>query len=498
MFRKYFPGMSPVEALKEIHRRSVANRVFLSSFTNLAQHSREQWYFPSFSGAGVLEDIGALVLGTEESLKEDADYLQAYSNLQVPEREAVRKVLEAKEPLEDQTKIAVVKLSIALAKDLKAGLQDQAMTADEALEIYDSSGEVAAFLKEKLEQRKDFDQETMFEKDGYTPTEQGLQAIREELEAIQAASREEEEREERVLTRSQETKRRAYAPQLSPLFGVLENVGNAVLLNHENRNNRPNLQDMHNGKMEIKSNELNIDEIWNTIIRPDKAAFKRVFDYLPNQVVPSQKRHTLLMLSASLALQARIKLKAGLANAKASSQIGEHGPKELSYADPEQGFLHVLDENGGKEYLQPLKGGGQVSVIDVSEERMPEVRARFKEKMAAEGKTDHAMTPTAGAPAVTAKKDNVGGIDLNPNMLDLQIKRDKNGVPLPVFDQPIGQMHINGFLPVIINIQPIQSIPMMLGIATPSKKPANYSELHKMPVDRKVRVTEPDKVLTDA
>ena len=31
----------------------------------------------------------------------------------------------------------------------------------------------------------------------------------------------------------------------------------------------------------------------------------------------------------------------------------------------------------------------------------------------------------------------VGGIDFNPDLLDLQIKRDKYGVPLPVQQQPL-------------------------------------------------------------
>ena len=61
--------------------------------------------------------------------------------------------------------------------------------------------------------------------------------------------------------------------------------------------------------------------------------------------------------------------------------------------------------------------------------------------------------------------DDVGGIDLNPVMLDLQIKRDENGVPLPLPQQPIGDMKIDGFYPVIINVTPIPSLPALLGMA---------------------------------
>ena len=58
-----------------------------------------------------------------------------------------------------------------------------------------------------------------------------------------------------------------------------------------------------------------------------------------------------------------------------------------------------------------------------------------------------------------------GGIDLNPALLDLQIRRDGNGVPLPLPMQPIQDMHIEGFLPIIINVTPITNLPLLLGLA---------------------------------
>ncbi|MEK7679901.1 MAG: hypothetical protein AAB356_06895, partial [Deltaproteobacteria bacterium] len=58
-----------------------------------------------------------------------------------------------------------------------------------------------------------------------------------------------------------------------------------------------------------------------------------------------------------------------------------------------------------------------------------------------------------------------GGIDLNPALLDLQIRRDGNGVPLPLPQQPIENMHIEGFLPIIINVTPLTNLPLLLGLA---------------------------------
>lgn len=49
---------------------------------------------------------------------------------------------------------------------------------------------------------------------------------------------------------------------------------------------------------------------------------------------------------------------------------------------------------------------------------------------------------------------SVGGIDLNSASLDLQIKRDGAGVPLPLPQQPWETMNIQGFFPVILQISP--------------------------------------------
>ncbi|MFT5386955.1 MAG: hypothetical protein ACI9E5_000074 [Candidatus Omnitrophota bacterium] len=59
--------------------------------------------------------------------------------------------------------------------------------------------------------------------------------------------------------------------------------------------------------------------------------------------------------------------------------------------------------------------------------------------------------------------NRVGGIDLNPELLDLQIKRDGAGVPLPVIDQNFEEMNIQGFLPIIINVTPVTNLPLLLG-----------------------------------
>lgn len=64
---------------------------------------------------------------------------------------------------------------------------------------------------------------------------------------------------------------------------------------------------------------------------------------------------------------------------------------------------------------------------------------------------------------LTKAPDHLGGIALNANMLDLQIKRDGNGVPLPISQQPLEKIKIQGFVPQIISIQPID-LAALLGL----------------------------------
>lgn len=75
--------------------------------------------------------------------------------------------------------------------------------------------------------------------------------------------------------------------------------------------------------------------------------------------------------------------------------------------------------------------------------------------------------PSGFDPAMVSREErvnNVGGIDLNPALLDLQIKRDGNGIPLPLTDQPLEEMHIEGFIPIILNVTPITNLPLLLGL----------------------------------
>jgi len=54
-----------------------------------------------------------------------------------------------------------------------------------------------------------------------------------------------------------------------------------------------------------------------------------------------------------------------------------------------------------------------------------------------------------------------GGIDLNSANLNLQIKRDGKGVALPIIEQDLENIHIDGLTPVILGIIPAKDTPLL-------------------------------------
>lgn len=81
--------------------------------------------------------------------------------------------------------------------------------------------------------------------------------------------------------------------------------------------------------------------------------------------------------------------------------------------------------------------------------------------------------PTVDAAQVA---EPVGGINLNPTLLNLQIKRDGKGRPLPVQQQPIFEMKIEGFMPIIINITPANNMPLLLGVNTTTDNKNSFGQ----------------------
>jgi hypothetical protein len=104
--------------------------------------------------------------------------------------------------------------------------------------------------------------------------------------------------------------------------------------------------------------------------------------------------------------------------------------------------------------------------------------------------SDYAISREANVVQDSAMQQ-VGGIDLNPKFLDLQIERDGKGIPLPMNMQKLDQMNIEGFMPIIINIAPVTNLPMLLGFDPDAKKgnPVDVGDNDGMdPADRKAKI----------
>ena len=62
-----------------------------------------------------------------------------------------------------------------------------------------------------------------------------------------------------------------------------------------------------------------------------------------------------------------------------------------------------------------------------------------------------------------------GGINFDPAMYSIQIKRDGNGFPLPMDQQPIAKISVRGFRGIIMSITRA-NLPLMLGFTQPSQQ----------------------------
>lgn len=98
------------------------------------------------------------------------------------------------------------------------------------------------------------------------------------------------------------------------------------------------------------------------------------------------------------------------------------------------------------------------------------------------------------AKSTSSASSNLGGIDMSSSNLDLQIRRDGNGIPLPISQQPIELLNIQGFTFEIMGITPVASLLLLSGLdtKTPSNKAkgADTPELIGRPAEPALSVEE--------
>ena len=69
--------------------------------------------------------------------------------------------------------------------------------------------------------------------------------------------------------------------------------------------------------------------------------------------------------------------------------------------------------------------------------------------------------PDSDKATVANSTDHLGGIDMNAANLNLQIKRDGRGVPLPLPQQDWEHIRIDGLVPIILEIKPALATPLL-------------------------------------
>ena len=132
----------------------------------------------------------------------------------------------------------------------------------------------------------------------------------------------------------------------------------------------------------------------------------------------------------------------------------------------------------GLDWGRDLIRGRVAGVITMNVEEVRRTLKTFLDSSRAEGAGKNASS------AVSAGIKNPGGINLDPSLLNLQIKRDQNWVPLPMEQQPsLQNMNIEGFYPVIINVTPVPSLPLLLGRDDNMDRPAPKAGAKKSSLD---------------
>lgn len=80
------------------------------------------------------------------------------------------------------------------------------------------------------------------------------------------------------------------------------------------------------------------------------------------------------------------------------------------------------------------------------------------------GKSTPVLMYNDGSDGVVLQSDQAqnayGGIDMNAASLDMQIRRDGAGVPLPISQQNLENIRIDGLVPVILDIKPATGVPL--------------------------------------
>jgi len=112
--------------------------------------------------------------------------------------------------------------------------------------------------------------------------------------------------------------------------------------------------------------------------------------------------------------------------------------------------------------LAAIKNGLPLVVVGEAGADIEAAKKIVREEFLAR-KIELAETSTNTFTVDSAEMKN-GGIDLNPQNIDIQTSGDDIKIYFPQYQQNLPQPNINGLVPVIINVSPVTNIPALLGI----------------------------------
>ncbi|MCR4337461.1 MAG: hypothetical protein NUV91_06620, partial [Candidatus Omnitrophica bacterium] len=163
-------------------------------------------------------------------------------------------------------------------------------------------------------------------------------------------------------------------------------------------------------------------------------------------------------------------------------------------------FLEKLvDPTASMDYVRTrFEAEGNLTAFERIYDAMPTVKAKVAQQRgrassgggqssgpassgsssAASGSTPAALGSAPAGPAAQSRVirseasdiDTKGGIDFQPAQMNLKIEKGKKIIPASINTKDLKDLqNIRGFIPIMIDIQPIQSLPLFLG-STPEPK----------------------------
>ncbi|MCA9395199.1 MAG: fructose-bisphosphate aldolase class I [Candidatus Omnitrophica bacterium] len=131
------------------------------------------------------------------------------------------------------------------------------------------------------------------------------------------------------------------------------------------------------------------------------------------------------------------------------------------------GFVHYVQQKEQRDKSRFVKHQTAAGTKRVGREDDPWTRGFSTTGATGKESTENQFGRQKKDNALVAieKPETTGGIDLNPEIMNLQIMRDGNGVALPLPQQPVETLqNIEGFIPVIMQMTPITNMPLILGL----------------------------------